>query len=127
MEETLSVSGGVLGGSPASPLLSPPTRALPPGPESSAEACRAKELFLGCLFQKKGQSAPQEQREGQGAAPSSLTQPLPGCPTLEAHSPLLAFTLFSLTIHTLEGRPLPRVVGKGTPASKGGRGDPMTS
>lgn len=73
MEEILSVSGGVLRGSPASPLLSSEKGLAPACPqecfpwawrERSAEGSRAKELFLGCLIQKKGQSAQQEQREG---------------------------------------------------------------
>lgn len=60
----------------------PPTGAPPLGLESWAEASSVKELFLGCLIQKKGQ---QEQREDGETAASVQPQPLSDLPTPEPH------------------------------------------
>lgn len=133
VEEILSSWGGVLRGSPASPLLRSEKGFAPARPQEHfpwaqelGGGMQSQGAVLGLPYPEE-RSAQQEQREGRGAAPSSLPQPARSLPILEAHSPHPPSPDSHSPSRSLEGHPLPRVVGKGTLASKVGSGDPMTS
>lgn len=137
VEEILSVSGRCAQRQPRLPTaelregFGPrlPTRVLPLGLERALSGGKQSQGAVLGLPYPEERSVCSARAEGglRGSCFQPASAPAQPSDPRSSHSPLPAFTLFSLTVRSLEGHPFPRVVGKGTLALKGGSGDPMTS